>query len=197
MSRKRKSIDVLAQLGEPLPLPYRPTPPQTLQPEDIKEETSEGEVVAADTFRPRHVLLRHYQDRETRENRPRLPIWQHQRVPSQEIQQQQTVLDSIESKIASLKADLESGASIDADRLELEQIDLRLEHIIEQRLENNLMQELKRLQHQSGGPNLAAAEPTKHRSIVVVILAVLIPLLAVVGSYVAGGYSYEYCYYFC
>lgn len=193
MNRKRKSVDVLAQLGEPLPLPYRPTPPQTIKLEEVKDDTHETEQIISDTFRPRNVLLRYFQDRDTEESRPRLPIWQNSRQLSNEFRPEETVLDSIEGKISTLRIEMENGNGIDSEKEALDQINQQLEQIIEQRHENSLMQELQRLQHLN---QTSTTKSGKSNYPLWLASAIFIILLGM-ASYTAGSYSYEYCYYFC
>lgn len=181
MARKRKNVDVLAQLGEPLPLPYRPT--LSMKLEDVEEENDQNHPVP-DTFRPHSILLR-YKERDTDESRPKLPIWhapQRPRTASWE----ETLLDSIESKIAALRAEIGTFANSESERDALEKIELDLDAVLEKKHEDTLMQELKRLQHQN-----SAGNSHKGTFFVVAILFFL------VGSYIAASYSYDYCYYFC
>lgn len=195
MNRKRKSVDVLAQLGEPLPLPYRPTS-QSVKTE-IEDEGNNSEIIS-DTFRPRQVLLRHSRDREFETSRPRLPVWQNRQVSSVEMHIEETTLESIESKIASLRTEIDSGNDLAAEKETLELINKQLDRIIEQRHENTLMQELKKLQHSSDvnvekkcwtGKSWTAGST--------LLLAVALVVLLGAVSFIANSYSYEYCYYFC
>lgn len=194
MNRKRKSVDVLAQLGEPLPLPYRPTS-QSVKTE-IEDEGNNSEIIS-DTFRPRQVLLRHSRDREFESSRPRLPVWQNRRASSIEMNIEETILDSIESKIAGLRTEIVSGNDLAAEKDTLELINKQLDRIIEQRQENTLMQELKRLQHSE--VNVAGISGTgkSWTASSTLLLAVALFVLLGVLSFVANSYSYEYCYYFC
>lgn len=187
MNRKRKSIDVLAQLGEPLPLPYRPTS-QNVKAE-IEDEGNDTEIIT-DTFRPRQVLLRHSRDRDFETSHPRLPVWQSRRM-SVELRIEDTLLDSIESKIASLRTEMDNGNDLSTEKETLELINQLLERIIEQRHENTLLKELKKLQHDNDSVKVATTS-----RFTVILTTALVAFLAVI-SFIAGSYSYDYCYYFC
>lgn len=172
MNRKRRNADVIAQLGEPLPLPYRPST-QTIKTEEEESETE----IASDTFRPRQTLR--FKDREV----ARLPIWHS------EVDKENTVVHSIEQKLASLRLEPLSDAEIE----KLEKIDNQIEALVEQRRETGLLQELEKLQH----TELAAECTTSSKWSLKIFLVILALILVGVSSFIAGNHSYEYCYYFC
>lgn len=190
MNRKRKSADVLAQLGEPLPLPYRPTS-QSVKAE-AEDEENNTEIIS-ETFKPRQVLLRHSWERDHDTSHTRLPVWQNRRVSSVESQIEETILDSIESKIASLRTEIDSGNDLSSENELLEQINQQLERIIELRHENTLMHELKRLQHTTEG-----SSDTRRSKLSTLLISIIVLIVGLgVVSFLTGSGSYDYCYYFC
>lgn len=177
MNRKRKSIDVLAQLGEPLPLPYRPS-------SIVKEEVEEIEPEVQP--RRRHVPLF---TRERDEAVP-LPLWRAR--PEEELETNtQTILDVIIHKIEELRA-----VTGDDDENALKLIEKQLDEMLKKK-EDSLAEELKRLQEVAG---TEGEKSGGSRTLSILELTVLlVALLVIVGyvSYTLGGMSYDYCYYNC
>lgn len=187
MNRKsRKSTDVIAQLGDPLPLPYRTVSGQ----QHVKAE--ELELLELDPspepVRRRQVPLFNYKEREE-PNTPSLPIW-HQRSGDET----ETVLDSIERKLAELRTEY-----TDEDQSKLQDIELQLEHLLERKQERSIVQELERLQQLNSRLMRTKTKfptPSQHTMTVAGVVAVVLILLGMV-SMVLGSLSYDYCYYFC
>lgn len=176
MNRKRRNADVIAQLGEPLPLPYRPST-QTIKTE---EEESETEIVS-DTFRPRQTLR--FKDRDV----ARLPIW-HSGVDKETL-----VVHSIEQKLASLKLETLTDTEIE----KLEEIDNQIGALLEQRHETSLLQELEKLQHTEPAAESTTSSISSSKWTLKIFLVSLALIFVGVSSFIAGNHSYEYCYYFC
>ncbi|EEQ38299.1 hypothetical protein EJF18_30857 [Clavispora lusitaniae] len=195
MNRKRKNFTLSAELGDPLPLPYRPT--SAIKNEDDDSQAIESNDTSfIEPTRRRKLPQLGYRDRLVEEKRvlsPRsLPIW-HQRTPSIETNTRYIHLDSIQRKIEQIREEFSDESGTELEK-QLEKIDQQLEDILEQRHENSLVEELKRLQQLNvPSPSSRTSTPKVGR---LFLIALVLVLLAGV-SFCAGQMSYEYCYYFC
>lgn len=191
MNRKRKN-QVVAHLGDPLPLPYRPA--SAVKTEDESPDDSMESVL--EVPRRRKFSPLGHRDRvleETRVVSPRsLPVW-HQRAASLDKSAQLPSLASMERKIQQIRDEFHDADDSETRQLEekLESLNHQLEDILEQRHENSLVEELERLQQLN--PHLHPAENAMRRPY---IIAMVVGVLLAV-SFFAGQLSYDYCYYFC
>lgn len=212
MNRKRKSTEILAQLGEPLPLPYR------AHNTGIKSEFRRDEppTIAAGPapivyepirkkrlFERREVLGNRDLSFEapTNDDHVPLPIWRRDRgvlmtsaVSESDTEEnlgvQGTILDDLQQQLDLIKTLYDSKDAIEADKKKLDKILASLQQLAEQKQQESIVHELERIQSQS---RASSVESSKWKY-AFWVLALFFLLLA---SFLAGQHSYEYCYYFC
>lgn len=215
MNRKRKSTDILAQLGEPLPLPYK------ANTSHIKNENSFDEVESAPppiVYEPirRRRLFEKRNVLETRESRPEhpsfdehipLPIWRRDRgssssaiVPDSENEgseeneaRELTIIDELQQQLDIIKTLYGSKDAIDADQGTFSKLSAMLQKIIERKQQESIVHELERIQKLPTQVDYIKQTNTRWRY-GFWIGAIFLLLLS---SFYAGQFSYEYCYYFC
>lgn len=182
----------MAHLGEPLPLPYRPT--SAVKTED--DNPDESMDIALEVPRRRKISPLGHRDRvleETRVLSPRsLPVW-HQKAASLDKSTKLPSLGTMERKIQKIREVFQDADDNETRQLEekLDDINQQLENILEQRHENSLVEELERLQQHN--PHLHPTEEgTRRRYIIFAVIALLLA-----SSFVVGNLSYDYCYYLC
>lgn len=193
MNRKRKT-PVVAHLGEPLPLPYRPA--SAIKTEDENHDDSMETVL--EVPRRRKFSPLGHRDRvleETRLMSPRpLPVW-HLRAVSWDHSPAVNVLPSLvnmERRIGQIREEFRDADEAETKQLErkLEGLDRQLEEILEQRHEHSLVEELERLQQLN--PRLRRGGAAWVRYAAAAAVAVLLA-----ASFCVGQLLYDYCYYFC
>lgn len=194
MNRNRKSTDLIHQLGEPLPLPYRPSA------NIVKEETEENSpedppATLAEPIRRRHFAFRRQLEDSKTESPQQvplqvpLPLWRNHALDETT---ESTILDSIEKRVEQLRrADSsESRSKLEQIDKQLEEIDKQLEELLQKQQEGSIVQELERLQQM-------ADVPRKERKLHVLIIVVAALAIAALTSLFLSNLTYDYCYYFC
>ncbi|OBA20937.1 hypothetical protein METBIDRAFT_167410 [Metschnikowia bicuspidata var. bicuspidata NRRL YB-4993] len=215
MNRKRKSTDILAQLGEPLPLPYQANPHTIKSERSFEDSPPVPQPLAYGRIRKRRVSERRellglrneeFNGPNLDEHVP-LPIWRRDRGsfstgshPETEIEEDieqsvktPSVLDELQQQLDLLKSMYDSKDALDADHRKFANVSASLQQIIEQKQQESIVHELERIQKQNKGLRSHQGVNSKWKA-GLWLLAFLLLLLA---SFVAGQFSYEYCYYFC
>lgn len=185
MNRKRNKADLIALLGEPLPLPYKA--------ELIKSES----VLEVQPSR-RHVLLINANDVEKNsaeyeffelppESIP-LPIWRRPRQTP--VSSQTEIIDLIENKISQIRV-----SSSGADISKLQKIETELTEISQVAEENTELDILQLLSSHEAPP------PKRHIRIQLswkmlgIIICCFVFFCTV--SWALSDILYQYCYYLC
>lgn len=187
MNRNRKTTDLIHQLGEPLPLPYRPSA------NIVKEETEENSpedppATLAEPIRRRHFAFRRQLEDSKTESPQQvplqvpLPLWRNHALDETT---ESTILDSIEKRVEQLRR-----ADSSESRSKLEHIDKQLEELLQKQQESSIVQELERLQQM-------ADVPRRERKLHVLIIVVAALAIAALTSLFLSNLTYDYCYYFC
>lgn len=193
MNRKSKNSDIWAQLGEPLPLPYKPK----LQ---AKADESTDTIVKHEPVRLaseppiRRRLFSGYNELRVSEpevppSPPRLPLWRRNvSVGSSALV---PTLNTIEQKIQELRSSCGNEAVDKKIEAKLRAIEQDLDTLIEELKEASIMEELERLQH------LRPAERNSHDQSTKLAAGAAVLLAFGAVSFWLGHMSYEYCYYWC
>ncbi|KAF3988458.1 hypothetical protein FT663_03310 [Candidozyma haemuli var. vulneris] len=209
MSRKHsRNSDLLAQLGEPLPLPYKPQQTSSsLKDEDSSDTILRHEPVRSVSEQPiRRRLFSSGYPNDSRLSEPEasppapptLPLWRRKysidKTPV-EPSPSQAALDTIEQKIEELRNSCGSNEQIDK-KIEgkLRTIESDLDKLIEESREASILEELEKLQQLS-----KPLHESQKRSLNPKLVAAGVVLLVLFGtvSFWLGHMSYEYCYYWC
>lgn len=205
---------MLEQLGEPLPLPY-------LIDQKPRNEDSNNESLAAtinqlsDQLKRRKIRIpsgpgfqslglkqgsSHTIDKQgvKREisSSPKEPLGfplRTLREADLEIADE-TILDELERKICVLKQDIKSPKDLEQDLATLQNLSKALDEIQNRKYNDSILNELERLQHhQVAHFENGSTNKSFHWMLIMVVSIVLL----LVASFLAGQFSYEYCYYFC
>lgn len=193
MSRKLRSSDVLEQLGEPLPLPY------IVEASKQKEESEDSILSSqfAEQIKRRKVRIPSSEGRIDYRTDPVVAVndpfgFPFRLLRQNDFEPDETVLDEIERKIMLMKQDFRTKKDLIADQDTLEEISRTLDEIHSRKHNNSILHELERLQEH--GLSREDASPMRRRK---TLILVAIAILLLIASFLAGHFSYEYCYYFC
>lgn len=206
MSRKLRSSEMIEQLGEPLPLPY------LTDKKPKNEGTDESpEVLSnpASDLKRRKVRIPSGPGFQSTSSNPgssntknngdaaistRIdPVFPLRLLRQTDLElPEETILDELERKIALMKQDINSSKDLEQDLAALQDISKTLDDIHNRKNNDNILHELERLQYQ-GEQFKKDSTHGVHWLIIVVVTFVLL----LVASFLAGQFSYEYCYYFC
>lgn len=207
MSRKHsKNSDLLAQLGEPLPLPYKP------QSQLPKEEDSSDTILRHEPIRiisdpplRRRIFSSGNSLPERQQARsellpsppPRIPLWRR-KVSHEEdaLTGTQAALNTIEAKVRELRDSCSNNEVADRKlEAKLRRIEQDLEKLIEESREASILEELERLQELSRGSIIERRPVLTLNQKLAIGIVTLCVFCAI--SFCLGHMSYEYCYYWC
>lgn len=207
MSRKLRSSEVLEQLGEPLPLPYMTESPKPIVDNTSNEPTQSSANTLAQQMKRRKIRISSGESRGESRGEVRVESrgeslgmgtepsgMGHRRLRQFEKEiERETILDKIQQKLVLLKLELSTDKDIQSERAILEYIYAELEEMLSRRNKNDILAELDRLKEQEHEKEDSDTNSKWFR--LVLIIAVVIAMLVI--SFLAGHFSYEYCYYFC
>lgn len=152
MNKKTRKSEVIAQLGDPLPLPYKPNIVGGKIKDEPLEDWSEERIEPIRNFndnvlRRRQVLAVSQRGNERDihdipETFLRLPIWRRSHSPGYNPVSDGDILDQIERNLHQLR----SVDHDDGDKLTLERVNAQVEELLQRRHERSLLYELERQQ---------------------------------------------------
>lgn len=192
MNRKKKSAEILAQLGDPLPLPYRAGP---VKAEPSADDSPPHLTLNEPIRRPRVFSEERLQNSQSaKETIPALPIWRREADSSLVLRPRETgtepsVLDELQRRLETLRTELAEDDLNEALGL-LEKAVALLDDVLEQKHQQSIVHELERYQQ-------LAAESKPPSGAMKAGLIALIFLISILVSFVAGHLSSELCYHLC
>lgn len=193
MSRKTRSSEVLEQLGEPLPLPYMADLPRQRVEETPNTSSSPSTNPLSEHFKRGKVRI---SSGETRGNSPPLsrdnPMKQRRFRQIETELEQETIFDEIQLKMAMLKQKHLLNSNLALDEGALKGIKKTIDELLNRYNENDIFNEIDRLRLQE--ELLSSVQQNTKLWPFIIIVAISCLLIA---SFLAGQFSYEYCYYFC
>lgn len=193
MSRKARSSEVLEQLGEPLPLPYMAEIPKQRVEETPNETFNSSTNPLAEQLKRRKVRISSGEGRGDSPPASRDNPIKIRRLRQIEAEiEQDTIFDEIQRKLVVLKQKNISNPDFILDENAIEGISRSIDDLLNKYDENDILGEIDRLRLQEGP--LCNVQQNKKIWALLIIVAVSGLLIT---SFLAGHFSYEYCYYFC